>query len=99
MSAAGLVIVALGLLLSEIFEGEFTAAVVGLCALTTIFLCYKARTLRGWNVFDVMSATTCIDPVTRLLKGTAPWPGLAICLLVSFGLLFTAGLTIRTRDL
>ena len=51
MSVAGLVIVALGLLLSEIFEGEFTAPVVGLCTLTTIFLCYKARTLRGWNVF------------------------------------------------
>jgi ABC-type transport system involved in multi-copper enzyme maturation permease subunit len=99
MSAAGLVIVALGLLLSEIFEGEFTAPVVGLCALTTIFLSYKTRTLRGWNVFDVMSATTSIDPATRLLKGTVPWLGLAICLLVSFGLLFTAGLTIRTRDL
>lgn len=99
MSAAGLVIVALGLLLSELFEGEFTAPVVGLCALTTVFLCYKARTLRGWNVFDVMSATSCTDPATRLLTGTAPWPGLAICLLVSVGLLFTAGLTIRTRDL
>ena len=99
MSAAGLVIVALGLLLSEIFEGEFTAPVVGLCALTTIFLSYKARTLRGWNVFDVMSATGWVDPITRLLNGTVPWLGLAICLLVAFGLLFTAGLTIRTRDL
>jgi ABC-2 type transport system permease protein len=99
MSVAGLVIVTLGLLLSEIFEGEFTAAVVGLCALTTIFLCYKARTLRGWNVFDVMSATSCTDPATRLLRGTMPWQGLVICLLVSVGLLFTAGLTIRTREL
>jgi hypothetical protein len=70
-----------------------------MCALTTVFLCYKAHTLRGWNVFDVMSATNCTDPATRLLKGTMPWPGLAICLLVSVGLLFTAGLTIRTRDL
>jgi len=99
MSAAGLVIVALGLLLSEIFEGEFTAPVIGLCALTTIFLSYKARTLRGWNVFDVMSATSYVDPATRLLKGTVPLLDLAICLLVSFGLLFTAGLTIRNRDL
>lgn len=99
MSAAGLVIVASGLLLSEIFEGELTAAAVGLCALATVFLSYKARTLRGWNVFDVMSATTCVDPITRLLKGTAPWPGLAICLLVSIGLLAIAGITIRTRDI
>lgn len=99
MSAAGLVVVAIGLLLSEIFEGEFTAPVVGLCVLTTIFLSYKAETLRGWNVFDVMSATASVDPATRLLKGTLPWPGLAVCLLVSFGLLFAVGLTIRTRDL
>jgi hypothetical protein len=99
MSAAGFVILTFGLLLSEIFEGEFTAPVVGLCALITIFFSYKTRTLRGWNVFDVMSATTCIDPATHLLKGTLPWPGLAVCLLISFGLLFTAGLTIRTRDL
>ncbi len=55
-SAAGLVIVAAGLLLSEMFEGEFTATAVGLCALTIIFLSYKAETLSGWNVFDVMSA-------------------------------------------
>jgi ABC-2 type transport system permease protein len=99
MSSAGFVILAFGLLLSEIFEGEFTAPVVGLCALTVIFLSYKAHTLRGWNVFDVMSATTCIDPATQLLKGTVPWLGLAICLLVSFSLLITASVTIRARDL
>lgn len=99
MGAAGLVVVAIGLLLSEIFEGEFTAPVVGLCGLSTIFLSYKAQILSGWNVFDVMSATAYVDPATRLLNGTAPWPGLAICLLVSFGLLFAVGLTIRIRDL
>lgn len=99
MSAAGLVIVALGLLLSEIFEGEFTAAAVGLCGLTTIFLSYKAETLSGWNVFDVMSGTSYVDRTTRLLNGTTPWSDLTICLLVSFGLVFIAGVAIRIRDL
>jgi hypothetical protein len=99
MSGAGLVILAFGLLVSEIFQGEFTAPVVGLCALTAIFLSYRAHTLRGWSVFDVMSATTCIDPATQLLTGAVPWLGLAICLLVSIGLLFAAGMTIRARDL
>ncbi|HMF62470.1 MAG TPA: hypothetical protein VK608_00145 [Edaphobacter sp.] len=98
MSAAGLVILAFGLLLSEIFEGEFTAPVVGLCALTAIFLSYRAHTLRGWNVFDVMSATGCIDPLTQLLTRPLPWLGLAICLSISCDLLFTAGVVIRTRD-
>jgi ABC-2 type transport system permease protein len=99
MSAAGLVVVAIGLLLSEMFEGEFTAPVVGLCGLTTIFLSYKAQMLHGWNVFDVMSGTSYVDRTTRLLNGTTPWSDLTICLLVSFGLVFIAGVTIRTRDL
>ena len=99
MSAAGLVIVAIGLLLSEMFEGEFTAPVVGLCGLTAIFLSYKAHALSGWNVFDVMSGTSYVDRTTRLLNGTTPWSDLTICLLVAFGLIFIAGVTIRTRDL
>ncbi len=98
MSAAGLVIVAIGLLLSEMFEGEFTAAATGLCALTTIFLSYKAETLHGWNVFDVMSGTLYVNPTTRLLNGPAPWPGITVCLLVSIILLIAAGMMIRTRD-
>jgi ABC-type transport system involved in multi-copper enzyme maturation permease subunit len=99
MSSAGLAILALGLLLSEIFEGEFTTPVVGLCAITTVFFSYKAHILPGWNVFDVMSAAACIDPTTQLLKGTVPWIGLAISLLVSLGLLFTASVMVRARDL
>ena len=91
--------VAIGLLLSETFEGEFTAAAVGLCGLTTIFLSYKAETLSGWNVFDVMSATSYVDRTTRLLNGTAPWSGLTICLLAAFLLVFIASVTIRIRDL
>jgi ABC-2 type transport system permease protein len=99
MSAAGLVIVAIGLLLSEMFEGEFTAATVGLCAIPTIFYSYKADTLSGWNVFDVMSATSYVDKTTRLLNGSAPWLDLTVCLLVSIILLIAAGVMIRTRDL
>lgn len=99
MSVAGLVILAFGLLVSEIFEGEFTAPVVGLCALTTVFLSYRAHTFRGWNVFDIMSASASIDPNTQLLNGALPWVGLAICLLLSCGLLLTAGFVIRSRDL
>lgn len=62
MELSGLVIVTFGLLLSEMFEGEFTAAVVGICLLTCVSLSYKAHTLHGWNVFDVMSATAASIP-------------------------------------
>jgi ABC-2 type transport system permease protein len=98
MGVGGLAVVAFGLLLSEIFEGEFTTPVVGLCGLSAIFLSYKAQTLRGWNVFDVMSATTYVDPKTQLFAGAVPWQGLACCLLISFSLLIAAGAVVHTRD-
>jgi hypothetical protein len=47
MGAGGLVFLIFGVLLSEIFEAEFTAPVVGLCAITATFLNYKARTFHG----------------------------------------------------
>ena len=98
MSAAGFVVLAFGLLLSEIFEGEFTSPVVGFCTLTAMFLGYRAHTLHGWNVFDVMSATPSIDPKTQLLTGTFQWLGFDICFLVSSVLLFTTGAVIQARD-
>jgi ABC-type transport system involved in multi-copper enzyme maturation permease subunit len=98
MSVAGLVILAFGLLISEVFEGEFTAPVVGLCSLTAIFLGYRSHTLRGWNVFDVMSATASINPKTQFLAGSFHWLDLATCLLLSAVLLFAAGALIKGRD-
>jgi ABC-type transport system involved in multi-copper enzyme maturation permease subunit len=98
MSGAGLVILSFGLLLSELFEGEFTAPVIGLCSLTAIFLGYRSHTLRGWNVFDVMSATNSINPHTQLLTGTFHWLDLAVCLLLASVLAFTTGVVIRARD-
>lgn len=98
MTGAGLVILTFGLLISEVFEGEFTAPVVGLCSLTAIFLGYRSHTFRGWNVFDVMSATASINPQTQLLTGTFHWLDLAACLFFSLVLLFTAGAVVKTRD-
>ena len=99
MSTAGLIFLTFGLLLSEIFEAEFTAPVVGLCAITAIFFSYKAHTILGWSVFDVMSGAAYINPSTQLLTGVVPWPGLSICILVSLGLLWTTVVIIRARDL
>jgi ABC-type transport system involved in multi-copper enzyme maturation permease subunit len=98
MSVGGLAVLAFGLLLSEIFEGEFTTPVVGLCSLSAIFLGYKAHTLRGWNIFDIMSATAYIDPATQLFTWAIPWVGMAFCLLISLSLLVAAAAVVRTRD-
>lgn len=98
MGLAGLVVVTFGLLLSEIFEGEFTAAVVGICTLSIVFLSYKAHTLKGWNVFDVMSATASIDPVSQLSNGSLPWLGLAACFSVSTIFLWITCQLVRRRE-
>jgi ABC-type transport system involved in multi-copper enzyme maturation permease subunit len=98
MSSAGLVIVTLGLLLSEFFEGEFTTPVVGLCTITTVFFSYKAHILPGWNVFDVMSAADSIDPQTQLLHGRIPWSGLGLCSLISLLFLITGAILVRRRE-
>ena len=99
MSFAGLAIVALEMSLSEIFEGEFTTPVVGLCAIATIFFSYKAHILTRWNVFDVMSAADSIDPQMQLLHGTIPWTGLAGCVCLSvFMLTFATFFWVGRRD-
>jgi hypothetical protein len=98
MSGAGLVVLAFGLLISEIFEGEFTAPALGLCSLTTIFLSYRGHVLHGWNVFDAMSATASINPQTQLLTGTFHWIDIVACVLLSLSLLFSASAIVKTRD-
>ena len=52
-------------------------SVAGLCPLTTIFLTYKAETLRGWNVFDIMNAMSYTDGITRLPKQIGGRAGLS----------------------
>lgn len=98
MSLAGFVILAFGLFISEIFEGEFTAPVVGICTLTSIFLAYRSHTLRGWNIFDVMSATASINPQTQLLTGAFRWLDLTACLLFSVFLIITACAVVKSKD-
>lgn len=98
MGLAGSAVVTFGLLLSELFEGEFTAAVVGLCVLSCVFLSYKARTLKGWNVFDVMSASANINPASQLANGSLPWHGLLMCFVISGVFLSLACQIVRKRE-
>ncbi|MEZ2348289.1 hypothetical protein [Terriglobus sp. RCC_193] len=98
MGVAGLVVVTFGLLLSEIFTGEFTAAVVGLCLLSVVFLSYKAHTLKGWNVFEVMSATASIDPISQLSNWSVPWLGLTACCGASAVLLWVTCQLVKRRE-
>lgn len=51
-ATGGLVFVALSLLLSSVFEGEYTAFLVGSCLVATIFFAFKARTIHRWSIFE-----------------------------------------------
>jgi len=87
-----------GLLLSELFEAEFTAPVVGLFTITPIFFGYKAHTIGGWNVFDVMSGAASVNPSTQLLIGSWHWIGQSTSVLISLGLIFASASAIRSHD-
>ena len=89
LAVGGLVFVCFSLLLSSLFEGEYTAFVLGICAIATAFFAFKARSIHRWSIFDMMSGAKHIDPNTYLLR-TLPWAGLSISLLISFLLLSTS---------
>ena len=98
MGVAGLVFVAFGVLLSEVFSGEFTAPVIGLCSVTAVFFAYKSHVLNRWNIFDAMSAANYVDPSSKLLHGLAFVPSACMCVLISLALFTICGVFIHTRD-
>lgn len=98
MCVAGSAVLSFSLLLSETFRGEFTAMVIALCGVTALFLSYKAHVLHGWNVFDVMSGTSAIDPGTQMLLGRIPWEGIMICLLLALGFHLITALCLSRQD-
>jgi hypothetical protein len=59
---------------------------------------YQSHTLRGWNIFDVMSASASIDPHTQLLTGTFHWLDLAACFVFSIIMLLTTSAVVQARD-
>ncbi|WP_263418101.1 hypothetical protein [Terriglobus albidus] len=98
MGVAGLVFIAFGLLLSEIFSGEFTAPVLGLCSITAIFFAYKGHVLHRWNIFDTMSAANYVDPSNKLLQNFAFFPSALACVFISLVLFVAGGAIVHTRD-
>lgn len=95
---AGLVFLTFGLLLSELFEAEFTAPVIGLCMISAIFFGYKGHAIHGRSIFDVMSGAAVIHPHTQMLNGSVPWFGLFTCVLISLGILYASIVVLCTRD-
>jgi ABC-2 type transport system permease protein len=97
LAVGGLLFVCFSLLLSSLFEGEYTAFVLGICAIAIAFFAFKARSIHRWSIFDMMSGARHIDPNTHLLR-SIPWAGLSISLLISILLLSTSIEITRSRD-
>lgn len=97
LAVGGLVFVCFSLLLSSLFEGEYTAFVLGICSIAIAFFAFKARSIHRWSIFDMMSGARHVDPNTHLLR-SLPWAGLSISLLISFLLLSTSIEIIRSRN-
>lgn len=97
LAVGGLVFVCFSLLLSSLFEGEYTAFVLGICAIATAFFAFKARSIHRWSIFDLMSGARHVDPHTLLLK-SLPWEGFSVSLLMSFLLLSASIQIVRSRN-
>ena len=97
LAVGGLVFVCFSFLLSSLFDGEYTAFVLGICAIATSFFAFKARSIHRWSIFDLMSGARHVDPNTLLLN-SLPWAGLGISLLISVLLLSASIQITRSRN-
>jgi ABC-type transport system involved in multi-copper enzyme maturation permease subunit len=97
LAVGGLVFVGLSVLLSSLFEGEYSAFVLGMGAIATAFFAFKARSIHRWSIFDVMSGARHIDRTTHLVA-SVPWLGLTISILISILLLSASVQITRSRD-
>lgn len=98
MGLAGMVFLTVSLLLSSLFEGEFTAPVAGILLVGSVFLGSKQWQLHKASILDVMSGAGSIDPSTQYLRGPLPWVGLSLCTLASLTMLWASVAILRRRD-
>lgn len=95
LTFGGMVFVGLSICLSSVFDGEYTAFVLGMCAIGTAFFAFKARSIHRWSIFDLMSGARHIHPTTHLVN-SVPWLGLTASLML-WTLLISASVHILHR--
>lgn len=97
LTFGGLVFVGLSILLSSVFDGEYTAFVFGMCVIGTAFFAFKARSIHRWSIFDVMSGARHIDATTHLIN-SVPWLGVTASVLLSTLLVIASIHILYRRD-
>jgi len=97
LTLGGLVFVGLSVFLSSLFDGEYTAFVLGMCAIGVTFFTFKARSLHRWSIFDVMSGARHITENTHLVT-SIPWLGLTSSALIATLLISASVYITRAHD-
>lgn len=99
MVTAGMVIYSFTLLLSCIFSGEFTAFLISLVSVTSIFFLMKIKSIHKWSIFDIMNGAHSINPKSHLLAYPLPWGGLVFTIIITLTFYFLSIRLTERRDL
>jgi ABC-2 type transport system permease protein len=99
MAGGGMVYFAMGLLLSTIFEGDYSVPVMafgGLVVYTLVTSSFPA--LRPYNLNAMMNGTTLLSKETYFLTAPIPWTGILASLSVALAMYWAAVKITERRD-
>ncbi len=99
MVTAGMIIFSFTLLLSCIFSGEFTAFLISVVTVGSVFFIMKGRSIHQYSLFDIMNGAKSINPKTHLIAYSLPWIGLFICIIITLSFYVLSVKFIEKRDL
>jgi ABC-type transport system involved in multi-copper enzyme maturation permease subunit len=95
--SGGLVYYAMGILVSSLIEGAYTATAVAI-GLAFLSVTVEDVWFKQWSLWRFLTGNFCIDPHTFLLSAHFPWLGTLACLFATALMLFTSTKVIQRRD-
>src|SRR5262249_51278785 len=81
--SGGLIFYGLGVLLSQIMQGEFSVPATALGSSLVLYIIFQVLRFEDYNPFDLMSGKHFLDPTTFLLKGQLPWIPMSVLLFLA----------------
>ena len=97
LMSGGLVYYAMGILVSSLIEGAYTATAVAI-GLAFLSVTVEDMWFKQWSLWRFLTGDFCIDPHTFLLSAHFPWMGTLACLFATALMLFTSTKVIQRRD-
>ena len=94
----GMVFFGMALLTSSLVEGEYTAPVVSFGVMLLMTIVLGEGGLREYSPFGFINGLAWFDRSTGLLRGSIPWPQIAIYLAISGLLVAISMLAVARRE-